>query len=77
MGWWFWLNTAPVPVPKASVSRMKGLEKSRKANTSAWVTDSFNIKKASAAVWSQLKLSCFKTFVKGEAMETYLLMDLL
>jgi len=28
IGWWFWLNTEPIPIPEVSVSKMNGLEKS-------------------------------------------------
>lgn len=64
-----WLETDPIPKPEASVSKVKGFEKSGKINTGAEITADFNFSKASVAAELHKKLSFFKISVKGLAKE--------
>ncbi|MCI66122.1 hypothetical protein A2U01_0087380, partial [Trifolium medium] len=47
--WRAWLRTAPIPVPEASVSKVKGIAKSGRESTGASVIACLRLLKASVA----------------------------
>jgi hypothetical protein len=62
------MSTAPMPVSEASVSNVKGSEKTGKARTGADDIASFNIEKATECWGDHMKESFFNRSCKGLQM---------
>jgi len=75
MGWPFCDKTALIPTPEASISKVKGKEKSRSRKIDVVLTTSLNFWKAIYAFEGHSKWSFIKMWVRGAAIVAYPLIN--
>lgn len=64
-------KTAPIPLPDASVSMVKGTSKSGRDNTGAVIRASFNLQKAFYVFVVHLNESIVVALMRGATIEAY------